>query len=166
MRLNLNLMEHDTTGTLSLTLTLTPTYPNILPEMCITSSELTRKKATQMKEDLLQHCQSLLNEPMVMDIVSWIQDNFIQYNTSGEKEEQTIDEQTEKLQTCLLHLDHMRARGRYVKTIQKWTEELGLTGRLLFLDKLILILLQGRSCDIKVSKLCFLPKQSIDFFFS
>lgn len=52
---------------------------------------------------------------------------------------------------ALLHLDHMRAKTKYVKIIEKFTSQLGLTGRL-FLGKVILILLQGPRENIKVNK--------------
>jgi hypothetical protein len=46
----------------------------------------------------------------------------------------------------------MRARGKYVRTVQKWAADLGLTGRLMFLGRTILILLQGERDNIKVPK--------------
>ena len=52
----------------------------------------------------------------------------------------------------LLHLDHMRAKAKYVKTVEKWASDLRLTGRLMFMGKIILILLQGDRNDIKVPK--------------
>lgn len=52
--------------------------------------------------------------------------------------------------TALLHLDHMRSRQSYVKLIKRWTVELGLSGRLLFYRKLILILLQGDEQAVRV----------------
>lgn len=47
-------------------------------------------------------------------------------------------------------IDHMRARTKYVKAVEKWASELRLTGRLMFMGKLILILLQGDRSNIKV----------------
>ena len=52
----------------------------------------------------------------------------------------------------LLHLDHMRSKTKYVKTVEKWVSDLRLTGRLMFMGKIILILLQGDRNDIKVPK--------------
>ncbi|ESP05544.1 hypothetical protein LOTGIDRAFT_99835, partial [Lottia gigantea] len=51
---------------------------------------------------------------------------------------------------AVLHLDHMRAKTQYVKLIKKWTNELSLNGRLIFYNRLILIVLIGDSEDIKV----------------
>lgn len=52
--------------------------------------------------------------------------------------------------TALLKLDHMRSKQSYIKLIKKWTLELSLTGRLIFLHKTILILIQGDASCIKV----------------
>lgn len=43
----------------------------------------------------------------------------------------------------LLRIDHMNDRARYSRTICCWTAELGLRGRLLFLEALILLLIEG-----------------------
>uniref|UniRef100_A0A2C9LKW3 RWD domain-containing protein 3 n=1 Tax=Biomphalaria glabrata TaxID=6526 RepID=A0A2C9LKW3_BIOGL len=50
---------------------------------------------------------------------------------------------------ALLLLDHMRSKQSYTKLIKKWVLELGLTGRLLFCNKLILILLLGDAKNVK-----------------
>ncbi|KAK3744870.1 hypothetical protein RRG08_050808 [Elysia crispata] len=51
--------------------------------------------------------------------------------------------------TALLHLDHMRSKSSYCKLIKKWAVELSLVGRLIFCQRLILILLQGDSKNVK-----------------
>jgi len=51
--------------------------------------------------------------------------------------------------TCLLHLDHMRSRGPYIKLIRRWVHDLDLTGALMFGSKFILILLQGQASAVK-----------------
>ena len=88
---------------------------------------------------------------MVMDINMWLQQNMSQYfDCSQTSKKISFAEESNELWQVLLHLDHMRARTKYVKTIEKWTSELGLTGHLIFSDKLILILLCGSQQDIKV----------------
>ena len=54
--------------------------------------------------------------------------------------------------TAILMLDHMRSKARYTQTIQKWAGSLSLKGSLLFVGKLIFIVLQGHSSNIKVRK--------------
>nr|XP_022316650.1 RWD domain-containing protein 3-like [Crassostrea virginica] len=43
----------------------------------------------------------------------------------------------------------MRSKARYTQTIQKWAGSLSLKGSLLFVGKLIFIVLQGHSSNIK-----------------
>ncbi|MBN3296659.1 RWDD3 protein, partial [Amia calva] len=90
---------------------------------------------------------------MVHELLLWLQQNCtiatseqsVRYCSPGGTCEQRCKEET---WTALLLIDHMRARNKYQKTIEKWTLELGLTGRL-FMGKLILILLQGAKETIK-----------------
>ncbi|XP_059166761.1 uncharacterized protein LOC131949022 [Physella acuta] len=60
-----------------------------------------------------------------------------------------LSSSTSHIMTALLQLDHMRSKQSYVKLIKKWTTELSLTGRLIFLHKIILILIQGDASCIK-----------------
>ena len=61
-------------------------------------------------------------------------------------------EEEEEQATAILMLDHMRSKTRYTQTIQKWAGSLSLNGSLLFVGKLIFIVLQGHSSNIKVRK--------------
>ena len=52
--------------------------------------------------------------------------------------------------TCVLHLDHMRNKTQYTKTIKRWCDELGIYGRLVFYHRWIFIILQSNENNIKV----------------
>lgn len=54
--------------------------------------------------------------------------------------------------TAVLLLDHIRSRNRYFGLLERWTQHLQLTGRLL-LGRSILVILQGARADIKVPSL-------------
>ena len=54
--------------------------------------------------------------------------------------------------TVILVLDHMRAKRPYVRTVSKWVQDLDLRGVFVFQRKLILLVLQGHSENIKVNK--------------
>lgn len=54
--------------------------------------------------------------------------------------------------TAVLLLDHIRSRNRYIGLLERWTQQLQLTGRLL-LGPSILVILQGARTDIKVPAL-------------
>ncbi|XP_050816950.1 RWD domain-containing protein 3 isoform X2 [Gopherus flavomarginatus] len=141
---------------LKLSFHLPISYPSSLPNISINSEQLTRAQCKDVKERLLEQAKRHLSEPMVHELVLWIQQNIKhiigQSETSVCNEKSTLSRciSTEDgIWTILLHLDHMRAKTKYVKTVEKWTSDLRLTGRLMFMGKIILILLQGDRTSIK-----------------
>ncbi|XP_075472581.1 RWD domain-containing protein 3 isoform X3 [Ascaphus truei] len=141
---------------LRLTFDLPVTYPCCLPNISVCSEELTRAQCKDVKDKLLEQAKEHLFEPMIHDLVLWIQQNLKQL--IGEPETSIlngshplpVDIMTDEgTWTILLHLDHMRAKSKYVKTVEKWATDLKLCGRLIFMGKIILILLQGHRCSIK-----------------
>uniref|UniRef100_A0A4W3H5T2 RWD domain-containing protein 3 n=1 Tax=Callorhinchus milii TaxID=7868 RepID=A0A4W3H5T2_CALMI len=134
---------------LKITFQLSPEYPLCLPHISICSDHLTRKQCSDMKGGLMRYGETLLSQPMIYELMMWLQHNFQNY-----MDQSTVDKAAESNNSCgvwtsLLQLDHMRAKVKYIKSIEKWTSDLGLTGRLIFMDKLIFILLQGERDDIK-----------------
>lgn len=134
-------------------------YPSCLPGISVHSEHLTRAQSVTVKEKLLKQAENLLSEPMIHELVLWIQQNLrhvLNQPETGSGSEKctsatgmTVDD---GLWLTLLHLDHMRAKTKYVKTIEKWASDLKLTGKLMFVGKIILILLQGDRSNIKVPK--------------
>ncbi|XP_070642160.1 RWD domain-containing protein 3 isoform X2 [Bos indicus] len=146
----------DTDIPLQLVFHLPLSYPSCLPGIVVNSKHLTRAQCEIVKEKLLEQAETLLLEPMVHELVLWIQENLrhiLKCPEAGGGSEKcssaasmTVDD---GLWMTLLHLDHMRAKAKYVKTVEKWASDLRLTGRLMFMGKIILILLQGDRNDIK-----------------
>uniref|UniRef100_A0A8D2AQU7 RWD domain-containing protein 3 n=1 Tax=Sciurus vulgaris TaxID=55149 RepID=A0A8D2AQU7_SCIVU len=141
---------------LELVFHLPVSYPLCLPGISVNSEHLTRAQCVTVQEKLLEQAENLLSEPMVHELVLWIQKNLRhilnQPETGNGSEKCTFSVSTtvdDGLWITLLHLDHMRARTKYVKTVKKWASDLSLTGRLMFLGKIILILLQGERNNIK-----------------
>ncbi|XP_007485067.2 RWD domain-containing protein 3 isoform X2 [Monodelphis domestica] len=141
---------------LHLSFHLPATYPFCLPGISVNSHHLTRAQCIVIKEKLLEQAEKLLSEPMVHQLVLWIQQNLKyligQPETTIGSEDCSLSTSTsvnDGMWITLLHLDHMRAKTKYVKTVEKWTSNLRLTGRLMFLGKIILILLQGDRNNIK-----------------
>ncbi|MEJ1270882.1 RWD domain containing 3 [Cricetulus griseus] len=130
-------------------------YPLCPPSISVSSTHLTRAQCVTVKEKLLEEARKLLSEPMIHELVLWIQQNLrhvlSQPEAASSSEKGTWPESAtdDGLWLTLLHLDHMRARTKYVKTVEKWASELRLTGRLMFMGKTILILLQGDRSNIK-----------------
>lgn len=134
-------------------------YPSCLPGISVNSECLTRAQSVAVKEKLLEQAENLSSEPMVHELVLWIQQNLRHILNQPETgsgsgkctfaASMTVDD---GLWVTLLRLDHMRAKTKYVKTVEKWASDLRLTGRLMFMGKVILILLQGDRSNIKVPK--------------
>ncbi|XP_027460194.1 RWD domain-containing protein 3 isoform X2 [Zalophus californianus] len=115
-------------------------YPSCLPGISVHSEHLTRAQSMTVKEKLLKQAENLLSEPMVHELVLWIQQNLRhvlnQPDTGSGSASCTFATGTivdDGLWLTLVHLDHMRAKTKYVKTVEKWASDLKLTGRLMFM---------------------------------
>ncbi|XP_067892462.1 RWD domain-containing protein 3 [Heterodontus francisci] len=135
---------------------LPPDYPLCLPDISICSDHLTRKQTCDLKQSLLRYAETLRAQPMVYELMMWLQQNIkdgVDQVTADKADESDNSQQQcgadDSVWMALLHLDHMRAKAKYIKSIQKWTSDLRLAGQLMFMGKLILILLQGQRKDIK-----------------
>uniref|UniRef100_UPI00398EF903 RWD domain-containing protein 3 n=1 Tax=Pristiophorus japonicus TaxID=55135 RepID=UPI00398EF903 len=152
-----NICEHHSKKIqLKVTFQLSPDYPSCPPDISICSDQLTRKQRSDLKQSLLRYAESLPAQPMVYELMIWLQQN-IKNGTDRlmvVKADQCDNSQQQSsagdgVWIVLLHLDHMRAKAKYIKSIEQWTSDLRLAGRLMFMGKLILILLQGERKDIK-----------------
>nr|XP_009939471.1 PREDICTED: RWD domain-containing protein 3 [Opisthocomus hoazin] len=145
----------DTDVLLKLLFHLPVNYPSTVPDISVNSDQLTRTQCTDVKDKLLEQAKKHLSEPMVHDLILWIQQHLkyvIKQSATVCNEKTTLSKGTsteDGVWMLLLHLDHMRAKARYVKTVEKWTSDLRLTGRLMFMGKIILILLQGDRSNTK-----------------
>ncbi|XP_039084347.1 RWD domain-containing protein 3 isoform X3 [Hyaena hyaena] len=115
-------------------------YPLCPPAISVHSEHLTRAQSMTVKEKLLKQAENLLSEPMVHELVLWTQQNLRhilnQPETGSGTEKCTCATDTtagDGLWMTLLRLDHMRAKTKYVKTVEKWASDLQLTGRLMFM---------------------------------
>lgn len=140
----------------------TKDYPHSFPQISIISEHLSREQISDAKTKALDYCSSMLGEPIMVMLSSFLK-GFIQNEVDSDKlSNKTVKSEScsnieNSICTCVLHIDHMRSKTKYCKTLEKWTEELNLCGRLAFCNKLILVILQGKGANIKVNtfKLCF-----------
>ncbi|XP_023604853.1 RWD domain-containing protein 3, partial [Myotis lucifugus] len=130
-------------------------YPACLPGVSVGSERLTRAQCAAVKDKLLEQAQGFLPEPMVHQLVVWVQQNLRHLLAApgsgagpGTCPAASATEAEGPWMT-LLHLDHMRAKTRYVRTVRQWASALGLTGRLMFMGRVILLLLQGHRDRVK-----------------
>ncbi|XP_040892471.1 RWD domain-containing protein 3 isoform X2 [Toxotes jaculatrix] len=134
--LNLTLLFH-----------LHPGYPSCPPDISVSSTGLSRTQCHNIRQKLLDQAAALPPEPMVHQLVEWLQDVEVTEDCRGAEEEVKESEREEKW-TAVLSLDHIRSRNRYVGLLECWTQQLQLTGKLL-LGRNILVILQGQRADIK-----------------
>ncbi|KAJ3595310.1 hypothetical protein NHX12_004614 [Muraenolepis orangiensis] len=138
---------------LSVLFVLPPRYPLCLPDVSVSSPLLSRGRCRDIRRKLLEQAAALQGEPMVHQLVVWLQSGEVTEKGEGEAC-QAEDAEGEEWASVLL-LDHMRSRGRYVKLLARWTEQLQLSTTLLS-GPWILILLRGARRDIK--EFCHLLK--------
>ncbi|XP_071606883.1 RWD domain-containing protein 3 isoform X1 [Heliangelus exortis] len=145
----------DTDVLLKLLFHLPVSYPSTLPDISVNSDQLTRAQCMDVKDKLLEQAKKHLSETMVYDLILWIQQHLqyvIKQSATVCNEKTALSKQAsteDGTWMLLLHLDHMRAKAKYAKTVEKWASDLRLTGRLMFMGKIILILLQGDKNNIK-----------------
>ncbi|NWW89003.1 RWDD3 protein, partial [Rhynochetos jubatus] len=144
----------DTDVLLKLLFHLPVNYPSTVPDISVNSDQLTRAQCMDVKDKLLEQAKQHVSEPMVHDLILWIQQHLkcVIKQSATVCKENTFSKGSsteDGIWMLLLHLDHMRAKAKYIKTVEKWTSDLRLTGRLMFMGKIILILLQGDRSNIK-----------------
>ena len=132
-----------------ITFMIPPAYPNQSPHISLRCTSITKERILDLKNDIDKYKETLIGKPMVFDIINWIKENINDYFIIH-SDKITTQKSVFTCGTALLHLDHMRNRIKYSKTISRWAAELSLTGRLIICDRIIVILLQGSLDNIKV----------------
>ncbi|XP_037610108.1 RWD domain-containing protein 3 isoform X1 [Sebastes umbrosus] len=128
---------------------LHPRYPSCPPAISVSSTSLSRTQCHDIRQKLQDQAAALPPEPMVHQLVEWLQQCVeVTESCRGGEDEEGKDRETEEEWTAVLSLDHIRSRSRYVGLLERWTQQLQLTGRLL-LGRTILVILQGARPNIK-----------------
>ncbi|XP_074522599.1 RWD domain-containing protein 3 isoform X2 [Halichoeres trimaculatus] len=131
----------------SLLFHLHPGYPSCPPDISVSSTRLTRSQCQVIRQKLLDQAAALPPEPKVHQLVEWLQCEELTEECRGGEEEEAETEKEEEW-TAVLSLDHIRSRNRYIGLLERWSQQLQLTGRLL-LGQDILVILQGARKNIK-----------------
>ena len=138
--------------TVDITFALKSAYPSCAPDIAMSCPSLARAQTASLKTDLDTYASTLSGEPMLLSLTMWVKEHLENFTVDRTKQRLTNrNDDTSTHRTVLLRLDHMRAKVRYTKTVCQWAEELGLTGRLICYERLIMILLQGSQNAVKVS---------------
>lgn len=137
---------------ITLTVAMSPDYPHVAPTVSVSGNLLHRRVAEQLSVALADETKQLIGQPMILDLVGWVRDNWPDHSETVECSAESYAAghlDPDQCRTVILHFDHMRSRASYSKTIENWTTELRIAGRLMFCDRLITGLMQGTASDIK-----------------
>ncbi|XP_033481297.1 RWD domain-containing protein 3 isoform X1 [Epinephelus lanceolatus] len=135
----------------SLLFHLHPSYPSCPPAISVSSTVLSRTQCHNIRQKLLDQAAALPpEEPMVHQLVEWMQEQCVEVTDGCRGAEEDVKKEREKEEEwmAVLLLDHIRSRNRYISLLERWTQQLQLTGRLL-LGRSILVILQGDRANIK-----------------
>ena len=92
---------------------------------------------------------------MLMDICNEAVIRINDYSTSTRKENDILQSNFDKCDSqdtfvSIIHLVHMRDKRNYIKTIEKWSKELEITGDIIFHGKLkVFLILLGSEDSLK-----------------
>ena len=92
---------------------------------------------------------------MLMDICNEAVIRINEFTTSTRKDNDIVQSNSDNCNSqdtfvSIIHLDHMRDKRNYIKTIEAWSNELGIHGAVIFYGKLkVLIVLLGTEVGIK-----------------
>ncbi|KAM4743784.1 RWD domain-containing protein 3 isoform 2-T2 [Anableps anableps] len=122
-------------------------YPSCPPHISISSTGLSKNQCHNIRQKLMTRAAELPPEPMLHQLVQYLQEcaELTEHHT-GEEEGEEKDKQQEW--TAVLSLDHIRSRNRYIGLLERWGQQLQLTGRLLLGHDPLIILL-GERANIK-----------------
>ena len=137
--------------TVDITFTLKNDYPLCVPDISLSCPSLSRTDTGLLKADVERYADTLIGQPMLLMLTLYVKERLENVKVDS-TEAQVTDHGRSRRRIVLLHLDHMRAKVRYTKTVGQWAEELALTGRLICHERLILILLEGTQDALKVSR--------------
>ena len=135
-----------------ITIILPLDYPQTSPEISLSCADISKKGLPSLRNKLKQYIENMhsanCDEPMIMNIVMWLQENASLFFDKPELDN-TLNCSSLGDSILLLKLDHMRNKTRYIKTITRWIDELNLNGRLFFANHLIFILLTGETSNVR-----------------
>lgn len=136
-------------------------YPTCLCQLAVSSVKLPRLERDRLRSDFFTQFSSKAGEPFLLEAIAWLLERAQEQDCSSDAVAPCSEQQDSLL---LLQYDHMRDRKGYVRLLTRWSQELGLKGRLFFLrhPQLILLLLHGCRDDCKVRRCCMTRRNNFD----
>jgi len=136
---------------LSFSCRITDGYPLTVPTVCIHFPSLQKSKNSELQKDLHHFllANELIGQPLLCILIDWLKDNISNYLCIKPETSTNNIKVKSKYSTCVLQLDHMRSKSRYIKHLQLFAKELDVCGYVIFITKHIYIILQGLNDSIK-----------------
>ena len=123
-------------------------YPLTIPTIYVQTPELLKSVNSKLQQDLhdFLNVNSFRGQPMLCVLIDWLKDNTWNYVINSSTALKSLD--SEKRTTCLLQLDHMRSKSRYIKHLQSFAKELNVGGYLIFVKRFIFLILHGNLSSV------------------
>ncbi|XP_038125145.1 RWD domain-containing protein 3 isoform X3 [Cyprinodon tularosa] len=125
---------------------LDPAYPSRPPHISVSSTSLSKAQCFHIRQKLKARAAELPQEPMLHQLLQYLQDCLDPAEMGGEEE--AAEEREQQRWTAVLLLDHIRSRNHYISLLEHWSQQLQVAGRILLGHSILIVLLGGRS-DIK-----------------
>ncbi|KAM8888021.1 RWD domain-containing protein 3 [Synchiropus picturatus] len=144
---------------------LHPLYPTEPPRISVSSASLSRAQCLAIRQKLVEQAQVLVPEPMVHQLVQYLQcvdlSEVLRRTEEGEVGPSQSAEEEQRWAAVLM-LDHIRSLKRYVRLLERWTQQLQLTVRLLQGPRILLLLLGSRTSVKEFQHLLKTSKVDVD----
>eukprot|EP00117_Sycon_ciliatum_P009974 scpid79972/ scgid12051/ RWD domain-containing protein 3; RWD domain-containing sumoylation enhancer len=141
-----------------LVVTLPAGYPGESPLVSVSSSSsrLSRESCARLRSTCRALCSQLIGQCVVMEMVQHVRDSASDIigeeaccarSSVSDSRPAANASNEQAIYHGLLHVDHMHARNSYCKTLRSWCRELGITGSVIFMGRLILVVVESDSID-------------------
>ena len=125
-----------------ITFQLDQNYPRTCPQLSVSAKLLTRSQNQIFVEQLRNFAESLGDcDNKILTVVEFAKEKYSSFVIEHKKEYEIVEGVSEFL---VVKIDHMRNSSSYLRTLEDWTVEHGLTGVLVISkDKGIILMMEG-----------------------
>lgn len=125
---------------------LTSGYPAISPRVLLSSDVLCARSILELQRDVNSHVTMHCNEPCIFSTTEFLRDTF-ESLVHEQQDSPELDHgmilgdltpsqpnqltSAQKSSLCIVHLDHIRSETKYLKTLESWSQELAVRGRVI-----------------------------------
>lgn len=132
-------------------------YPKVTPSVSFQSMNsdhaLKSKDRDALQQSIMNHIaeSDFGSDGYLFEFVENAMEWIVDFTSNIESEQKSNDKSDEtELGTYVLQYDHMRNEMKYISILEKWCDELQLSGRLVFFKNIICHILQGPSDSLQI----------------